>query len=113
MLLVWLSFLQLLQFLKSFMAFGSLVQLVQICVNELWTFVGFLLLFIFTFAQTFRVLGATFDEGQYEADYDPDHGDYQMMPMNLVYLIQTFRNSIGDVAPPHANYWINRYNEGD
>lgn len=55
----------------------------------------------------FKILGANFeDDDTFDfGDYDDDHGDYRMMNQPLIYFIQTFRNSIGDISTPHYAYW--------
>lgn len=110
--IIWCTFMQLLHYLKSDPNMGSLVTLVTYCINALWTFLSFLILFMFLFAFTFKMLGATFDEETYDKDYNDDLNDYKYVPDLWVFLIQTFRNSIGDLGTPHYKYWVKRYDLG-
>ena len=66
-LIVGLTFLQLMFYFRVYEEFGVFVSLVQECINQLWTFVAFLALWIFCFTVLFRLLGATFDEDMYGA----------------------------------------------
>jgi hypothetical protein len=65
--IVTLTCIQLLYYFQSYPEFGALVSLVQVCVMSLWSFLGFLALWIIGFTLFFRLLGATFDEGMYGA----------------------------------------------
>lgn len=65
-LIVGLTFLQLMFYFRVYESFGVFVSLVQECIDQLWTFVAFLALWIICFTLLFRLLGATFDEGMYE-----------------------------------------------
>jgi hypothetical protein len=49
-----------------------------------------------------KILGANFeDDDTFHSSYDEYDGDYRMMNETLIYLIQTFRNCIGDISSPH------------
>ena len=39
------------------------------------------------------------------AEVEFDNGDYPLLDGNLVLLLQTYRNSIGDIAPPLYSRW--------
>lgn len=112
-LLVSLTCIQMLSFFQTNPDFGVLVALVQSTITQLWSFLVFLTLWICSFTVFFRLLGATFDEGTFEADYNPDFGDYPKIPAVVVGLLQNFRNSIGDLATPHYKYWEARYDGGE
>ena len=100
-------------YFKNNAEFGVLVSLVETCVGSLGTFIAFLTLWVVCFHILFRLLGATFDEGTFEPDYDSDMNDYPKVPDIAVGLLQNFRNSIGDLSTPHYKYWEARYNGGE
>ena len=108
-----LTFTRILRFLKVYPSFGNLVELITLSFKEVQVFMGFMLLWAIYFALSFRMLGADFDDGNFEGDYDHDHGDYPLIPPILVLTFQSIRNAIGDLAPPHVKYWEARYNAGE
>ena len=50
----------------------------------------------------YRIAGVEFDDG-----------DYSMLNSNLVLFFQTYRNSIGDIAPPTYPRWVTAFESGD
>ena len=64
-------------------------------------FLSFLFLFILTLASFYKMVGATFDDG-----------DYQSVSTFFVYLMQSTRNSIGDIAVPSYKYWHDQEGKG-
>ena len=48
---------------------------------------------VFIFANLFRINGVNLDDS-----------DYANVP-HLAFYLQTFRNTIGDIAPPGYDYW--------
>lgn len=88
--------LKFLQLLRIFEEFAHFVQLVIMCIQGSYIFVAFLVSWIFVFTTLFQVVGATFS-----AD------DYPGLHRFEVMLIQVYRNSIGDIAPPSYDLWYN------
>ena len=103
------SFFGLLFYMKIFKKFGELVQLLALCIKQVSTFTLFLSLWVVLLAFLFKIMGANFEDdstfGKGDDGYDDDHGDYRLMNETLIYLIQTFRNCIGDISTPHYKYW--------
>lgn len=113
LIMILLTFSQLLRYFKTYPEFGVLVSLITTTIDQLWTFLFFLVLWVGCFSLIFKVLGATFDEGMFDQNYDSDMNDYPKVPDKAVFIMQNLRNSIGDLAPPHYNYWENRFEAGD
>ena len=77
------------------------------CLAEMWTFTIFFIFFVLLFGEMYNVLGTTFDAGTFAKDesYDHDHGDYPLLRQSVLISIQSFRNSIGDLAAPQYLFW--------
>jgi hypothetical protein len=82
-------------FFRSYDKFGQFVQLGITCVADMYVFMAFLLVCILLFSIEFTVLGV---------DYSNE--EYPTMPISLYYFMQTFRNSIGDIAAPGYTKWL-------
>ena len=52
------------------------------------------------FSHLFMVVGSSFDDE-----------DYPLL-QSLTYYFQTYRNSIGDIAPPKYDYWVHMHELG-
>lgn len=88
------SFFKLMSYMRIYKEFGQLVWLLQVCIAKVTQFVAFLVGWILFFALFYIIAGVEFDEG----DYD------NLSPTTIVFL-QTFRNSIGDIATPKYPVW--------
>lgn len=77
---------------------SRLVQLVVSTVYDIRFFILFFVSWIFVFAHLFKITGADFDDG-----------DYALIPQ-LKFVLQIFRNTIGDVAAPQYEYWQELHN---
>ena len=93
------SFMKLMGFLKVDPEFGLLVDCVSKCLEDCVPFTTFLTAWMGVFCILYRVLGMGIGEGDYGADPSLD--------INLFaqYTIQTYRNTVGDDAPPIYPYW--------
>ncbi len=89
--------------MKIFKEFGKLIRLLSICIKKVAAFTVFLMIWVFLLSFLFKIIGANFeDDDTFNfSEYDDNFGDYRMMNQSLIYLIQTFRNSIGDISTPH------------
>jgi len=99
--------------MKIFKEFGKLIRLLSICIKKVSAFTVFLMIWVILLSFLFKILGANFEDDDtfdYKG-YNDDFGDYRMMSEPLIYLIQTFRNSIGDISTPHYSYWWKRIEE--
>ena len=75
--------------------FGLLVDCVSNCLSACVPFTAFLIMWMLLFTILFRVEGMGVDTG----DYGPG------LNKIAVYIIQTYRNSVGDDAPPMFGFW--------
>ena len=65
-------------------------------------FMLFMVIWIIFFSLFYKVAGVEFDAG-----------DYQQLNTFFIDLIQSYRNSIGDIAPPEYPIWIEYVESGD
>ena len=89
-----MAFSKILFFLRIYEELGSLVQMLLVTISSLTSFTFFLSISIAFFAFSYKALGVTFDDG-----------DYKDVPSFLIIFIQTFRNSIGDIAVLDYSSW--------
>lgn len=108
-----LTFFKIINYLRVWPAFGNLIELIYMSVDEIKTFIQFMVLWAVYFALSFRILGAHFDQENYSKGYDHDHGDYPLIDHVSVLIFQSIRNSIGDLNVPHYLYWEARFNAGE
>merc|ERR1711990_1030018 len=80
---------KLLFYFKMFEQFGLFQSLVSATISDIKVFLPFMLFWIFIFSAQLRALGAT---------YPP--GDYPDLPEFVAILLQTWRNSLANVAVP-------------
>ena len=99
-LLLVFSVIKILFFLRVNEAFGLLVQLLMQVLVDLTAFVTFFISWLFLFSMCYRIAGATVDQG-----------DYPHVTPAVFYVIQIFRNSIGDVSTPVYDFWSDRIGE--
>ena len=88
-------------YLKVYESFGQLVQLLTHCIDDIQTFNVFLLGWIFYFCIFYKMAGVIFY---------PD--DYPGVSPWFISILQTYRNSIGDIAAPSYPLWIDFINSG-
>ena len=81
-------------YLKIYESFGMLVTLVTKSISDTQTFNIYLLAWMFYFCQFYKISGVVFDDGDY-----PEVGSM------FVNILQTYRNSIGDIAAPTYPLW--------
>lgn len=81
-------------FLRISEKFGLLVDLVAQALSDAVPFTVFLIMWIILFTILFRILG-----------FEIDGGDYSSLAESGIYLAQTYRNSIGDIAVPSYSFW--------
>lgn len=88
------GFLKVMFFLRIHDGFGLLVDLVAECLVDAVPFTVFLMMWVGLFTVLFRLQGLEIAAD----DYD------QLGPM-AIYTIQTYRNSVGDIAAPAYSFW--------
>ena len=95
-----LSLIKLNYYLKVFPDFGKLVQLVYKVIQDILTFMLMFIIYVLLF---------TLMTYSFETVLDPEDGDdYPMYPGVTKFLsafLQTWRNSVGDIALPSYPYW--------
>lgn len=74
-----LTFLKVISYLKVHADFGNLVELIRLSIDEIKVFLIFMILWAVYFALSFRILGAHFDQENFDTGYDHDHGDYPLI----------------------------------
>jgi hypothetical protein len=89
--LVMLSLVKLLFFLRVFEEYGFLVQIIMVCCIDLIPFITFYMIFLFMFSITFVVLNMEVDDANNESKHI---GFFEKM------LLETFRSAIGEVGLP-------------
>jgi hypothetical protein len=67
----------------------------MVCIYDMKEFSMFLLLFVAFFSVFFFLSGVEFDDG-----------DYSEVNWFFVTILQTYRNSIGDISPPGYPMWV-------
>jgi hypothetical protein len=95
------SSIKVLSILKMFASIGNQVTLVIASLRDMIGFLMFLFLFILSISSFYKLVGATFDAG-----------DYQEVSTFFVFLMQSTRNSIGDISVPKYPYWEARAGSG-
>ena len=80
---------QIMSFLMVYKDFGRFIILLSVCIKHMQEFMVFMVVWIFFFTLFYQVAGVDFD-----------NQDYSELSPFFVNLIQTYRNSIGDIAPP-------------
>lgn len=89
--IVIVAFIKQLSLMRVFEEFGLLIQLVRKCIYDMRNFDIFLVIFIALFAFIYMILGAEFVNA---------NDDYPYFDIGMIILIQTYRNSIGDISAP-------------
>ena len=84
-------------FLRINEGFGLLVDLVSECLVDAIPFSIFLAMWIGLFTVLFRLVGL-----EIETD------DYDQLGRGSIYAIQTYRNSVGDLAAPGYSFWASQ-----
>jgi len=83
------------------------LKLVEHVFYDVWPFLIFYIFSLFIFGFCYRVLGVDPDEIDDDGLYD-EGAEYGNVPVLTKYFMHSFRNSIGDVASPQSQYWIER-----
>lgn len=97
--LVILSLIKLLFFLRVFEEYGFLIQIIMSCCIDLIPFITFYMIFLFMFSITFVVL-------EMEIDFENDQTEH--MGFFVKMLLETFRSSIGEVGLPKYSRLLGR-----
>ena len=92
------SFLKIMSFLKVDPGFGLLVDSVNQCITDCIPFSTFLCAWMGLFCIVYRILGMGITPGDYG-------GGKHMLNNVAQYALQTYRNTVGDDAPPDVPYW--------
>lgn len=75
--------------------FGRFVKLLSQCFSDITVFITFMTLMMLFISVLYGVVGAEYS-----------NEDYPSLPLELYYFFQSFRNSIGDIAPPGYENWL-------
>ena len=84
--------------------FGFLVKMVLKTLKAMVTFLAFYLMFTVLFTYMYYIMEC--QPGIYNIAGEPPT-DYPGMTRFFAVFLMTFRNSIGDLAPPDYAFWIN------
>jgi len=96
MLMVFATF-KIAYYLRAYSAFGLVVQLISVCVVNIFSFLIFMICWIFIFANLYMILGV---------DYiNPDFESQNNLPHFLRVYLQTWKNSLGDSVAPSYVQW--------
>ena len=101
------AFVKLQLYLRVYEEFGLLNKLLYEAILEVKIFAFFFYGWIFMFSLLFQILGMQV------ADNDDDESDYPNVNIFMVYFLQTYRNSIGDIAAPDYSFWTTRGASGE
>jgi len=71
-----------------------MIRLIGKVFVELTIFMIFFIFWQFVFAYLGRISGQ-----------DVDDGDYSNLSVNSIFILNTFRNSVGDLSPPGTKLW--------
>ena len=88
-------------YLRVYHSFGNLVELIGNCIKDVQFFTVYFILWIYYFSSQFQIAGAKFE-----------FGDYKGMSEHLQYMVQVFRNAIGDISLPNYDVWLWYINNG-
>ena len=97
MMVLLFGFLKLLNFMRIYEDFGHQVYLIRICILDMCNFMIFLFLFIAFFYAFYSISGA-----QFSAD------DYPNLNKSTIIMLQTWRNSMGDISAPIYPIWTEK-----
>ena len=75
--------------------FGILIELIIECIRDISVFGLFMFGWIIVITLIYILLGAEFD-----------NEDYDVLDPKVFFVIQTWRNSIGDIGPPKYSFWM-------
>jgi hypothetical protein len=81
-------------FARIFEQFGRMIRLIGAVLSELVIFMLFFIFWILVFAWLTRIAGQDFDDEEF-----PNLG------VNAISVLNTFRNSVGDLVPPGTSLW--------
>jgi hypothetical protein len=81
--------------------FGLFVKLLESCLKDVTSFAIFFTVWVFIFGFLYQILGG--DVG--------NASDYPTMSTQFQFVIESYRNSIGDISPPGYRYWTDRLDE--
>lgn len=79
---------------RIFRRFGRIIRLIGTIVYELGTFMMFYFFWTFIFAWITMVTAMNIDDS-----------DYKNLNRKIIFVINIFRNSLGDIQPPQAEFW--------
>jgi hypothetical protein len=99
MLLILLSFLKLLFFVRIFEEYGFLVQMIRLCVSDLIPFIMSYMIFLMVFTVCFVVL---------KMEIDPEVKEVQNLTYFQMMFLQTFRTAIGELGMPMYSHIIEK-----
>ena len=91
LMLVALTMIKLLFFVRIFEEYGFLVSMIQYCIIDLIPFLVSYMLFLIIFSMLYTVL---------RMEPDPETAGIQNIPDFIIILLVTFRNAIGEVGLP-------------
>jgi hypothetical protein len=89
------GFMRIMSFMRVYHSFGNLVELIGYCIKDVQFFTVYFILWIYYFSSQFQIAGAKFE-----------FGDYKGMSEHLQYMVQVFRNAIGDISLPNYDVWL-------
>mmetsp|Transcript_3352 Transcript_3352/g.5063 ORF Transcript_3352/g.5063 Transcript_3352/m.5063 type:complete len:244 (-) Transcript_3352:104-835(-) len=90
-----------LYFIRIYEQFGFLVQMVLLTFIDVVPFTTFMVVWIVYFAMTFMIV-----RWQIEPDPTDDELEYPEINVFMKYFLQSYRNSIGDLATPDYEWWL-------
>lgn len=113
-----LSVWKIMNYLRLSTDFGQMVQLVGLCLSKLPTFMVFMSMWLIYFSLAYYILGNEIDGGDdfsmlappevrnQFADLNEVGNEYSDLRLSFKYLIQAWRNAIGDLSAPEYPNWI-------
>ena len=90
--------LKIIYFFKINESFGLLILLISEVFSEILVFTMFMIVWIIGFACVFLLIGA---------EYKDDNEYPYLQNVFYIFFLQTYRNSIGDIATPNYSFWVN------
>ena len=100
MILITQSFIKIMFFVRIFRNIGFMVQMVGSTILDIIPFLIFIMMFILYFALISIIT---------EIDWDPAGSNYPDLQKSTIAMLQTYRNSIGDIEVPNYQFWLNRF----
>lgn len=88
--------------MRVFPGISNFLRLIKRCFVDIGAFAVFFLTWVVLFGVMYEILGGDVSNAK----------DYETVPVTVQFLLNSFRNSIGDVHAPGYKFWVENYDSG-